>query len=116
MLVSRTYRFEAAHRLPNVHVTHKCHHMHGHNYKVEIIVDGDVDDRGFVIDFAEIDEVVAPLVSACDHKILNDVPGMENPTAELMAVWFFDRIRTSIKSVSRVRVYETSDCFAEYAP
>lgn len=107
--VGRTYRFEAAHRLPLLPVNHKCHNMHGHNYRVSLTVCGLVDKRGFVMDFAELDALVMPLIARLDHKVLNEVEGLENPTAEVIATWFFERVT----NCERVRVYENDDCWAE---
>lgn len=109
MTISRTYRFESAHRLPKLPETHKCHHMHGHNYRVDIVVAGELDERGFVMDFAELDAIVHPILKEIDHKILNDVAGLENPTAEIIAQWFLERV----DHASLVRVYENDDCYAE---
>jgi 6-pyruvoyltetrahydropterin/6-carboxytetrahydropterin synthase len=107
--IGRSYRFEAAHRLPNVPDGHKCKNLHGHNYRVEIVVSGQLDDRGFVMDFAEIDTAIAPLIEKVDHRFLNEVEGLENPTAEIIAAWFFQRI----SGCQLVRVYENDDCWAE---
>jgi len=107
--IGRTYRFESAHRLPNVPDGHKCKNLHGHNYRVEIVVAGKLDDRGFVVDFAEIDAEIAPLIKKVDHRLLNDVEGLENPTAEIIASWFFQRIRDG----ESVKVFENDDCWAE---
>ena len=110
-VIGRSYRFESAHFLPKVPDGHRCKNLHGHNYRVEIVLQGDVDERGFVMDFGEIDALMAPLMALVDHKLLNDVPGLENPTAEIIAAWFLDRIETA----SRVRVWENADCWAEVA-
>lgn len=107
--IGRTYRFESAHHLPHLPDGHKCKNLHGHNYRLEIVVRGTVDRRGFIKDFAEIDAEISPLLRAVDHRLLNDVPGLENPTAENIAAWFFARIG----SCERVRVYENDDCWAE---
>lgn len=107
--IGRTYRFEAAHYLPRVPQGHRCRNLHGHNYRVTIVLRGSLDARGFVKDFAEIDSVVEPLVDQLDHRLLNDVEGLENPTAEIIATWFFDRI----PDCERVCVYENDDSWAE---
>jgi 6-pyruvoyltetrahydropterin/6-carboxytetrahydropterin synthase len=80
--VGRTYNFESAHYLPLVPEGHKCRNLHGHNYRVEIVMRGAMDERGFVKDFAEIDAEVTPLIRQLDHRLLNKVAGLENPTAE----------------------------------
>ncbi|QDP27137.2 MULTISPECIES: 6-carboxytetrahydropterin synthase QueD [Bradyrhizobium] len=107
--IGRTYRFEAAHHLPKVPDGHKCKNMHGHNYRIEVVLSGKLDERGFVADFAEMDADVFPLIRQVDHRVLNDVPGLENPTAEVIAAWFLARIA----NCESVRVYENDDCWAE---
>lgn len=107
--IGRTYRFESAHHLPKVPETHKCHHMHGHNYRMEVVVSGGLDERGFVKDFFDLDAEVLPLLKLVDHKVVNDVPGLENPTTEIMAAWFLARI----KDCESVRIYSNDDCWAE---
>lgn len=116
--VTRRYHFESAHWLPNVAIDHKCHRMHGHNYEVEITIAGPVMGTGFLIDFFDLDKIVEPLIRQIDHRTLNDVRGLENPTAELIAAWFMNRVNADLfpiplHSVERVRVYETKDCFAD---
>ena len=112
-LVTRTYHVEAAHFLPKVPDSHKCRRVHGHNYRVDVTVRGPLDERGFVVDFFELDAVIEPLIAALDHRIINEVAGLENPTAEIIARWFFERI--ALDGVS-IRVFETADCSAEFAP
>jgi 6-pyruvoyltetrahydropterin/6-carboxytetrahydropterin synthase len=107
--IGRTYRFESAHHLPHLPDGHKCKNLHGHNYRVEIVKQGTLNQRGFVQDFADIDAEITPLVKTVDHRLLNDVPGLENPTAEVIAAWFFDRIA----NCASVRVWENDDCWAE---
>jgi len=107
--ISRTYHFESAHHLPLVPDGHKCKRMHGHNYRVDIVMQGELDSRGFIKDFAEIDDQVLPLIRKVDHRVLNDIEGLENPTAETIAAWFFQRI----PACEKVRVYENDDCWAE---
>ena len=107
--IGKTYRFEAAHHLPKVPDGHKCKNMHGHNYRIEGVFSGKLDDRGFVADFAELDAEVVPFIKQVDHRVLNEVEGLENPTAENIAAWFLQRI----KGCELVRVYENDDCWAE---
>lgn len=108
--IGRTYRFEAAHFLPCVPDGHKCKNMHGHNYRIEVVIACEtLDERGFVMDFAEVDAEVMPLIEQVDHRVLNDVEGLENPTAEIIAAWFLQRI----ERCESARVYETDDCWAQ---
>lgn len=106
--ISRQYRFEAAHRLPHVPEGHKCARLHGHSFRVTITVRGDVDPRfGWICDFAEIDEAFRPLHRILDHHYLNEVPGLENPTSELLARWILERLALSSAKVSSVTIHET---------
>lgn len=107
--IGRSYQFESAHFLPKVPEGHRCRNLHGHNYRVEVVLCGALDARGFVKDFSEVDALLAPLVAQLDHKLLNDVPGLENPTAEVIARWFLERV----PAATRVRVSENEACWAE---
>jgi 6-pyruvoyltetrahydropterin/6-carboxytetrahydropterin synthase len=115
MKISQAFTFEAAHRLPNVPREHRCHRMHGHSYRVEIRVEGPVDPHtGFVIDFFDVEAAFGPLRERLDHHCLNEVEGLENPTAETIATWIWDRLRSSLRGLSSVAVFETPNCWAEY--
>ncbi len=115
MKITQAFRFEAAHYLPNVPPTHRCHAMHGHSYRVELKVEGPVDAKtGFVVDFFDIEQAFGPLLKTLDHHCLNEIDGLANPTAENIAVWIFARMKKALPQLSGVIVYETSDCYAEY--
>lgn len=111
--IGRTYRFEAAHRLPKVPPEHKCHRLHGHNYRIVVELHGDPIHDGMILDFFQLDAAVLPLVEQCDHRVLNDIYGMSNPTAELICQWFHLRIKTQVPMPVTVRVYENDDSYAE---
>ena len=86
--LTRSYEIDAAHRLPSVPKGHKCSRMHGHGFRIEVTVRGEVGKRtGWVMDFAAVDRAVRPLVDSLDHRTLNDVRGLENPTSEVLAGW-----------------------------
>lgn len=115
MKITQAFSFEAAHHLPNVPPTHRCHRLHGHSYRVELRLEGPVDPvTGFVIDFFDVEKVFAPLLAALDHHCLNDIEGLDNPTAEIIAMWIWQRIEPSLPCLSAVLVYETPNCWAEY--
>jgi 6-pyruvoyltetrahydropterin/6-carboxytetrahydropterin synthase len=105
--LERTYRFEAAHFLPKVPAGHKCARMHGHSYNIQIAIEGEIDDDGWVMDFAAIDVHAQPLVRLLDHQILNEVEGLANPTSELLAVWWWQRLRPTLPQLVEVVVAET---------
>jgi 6-pyruvoyltetrahydropterin/6-carboxytetrahydropterin synthase len=111
----RRYRFEAAHRLPRVAADHRCARLHGHTYDVEVLVCGLLDDEaGWVMDYAEIDAAVEPLLDALDHRYLNDVDGLENPTSEHVARWLWKRLVGELPALSAVRVAENADSICTY--
>lgn len=115
MKITQAFSFEAAHRLPLVPPTHRCHRMHGHSYRVEIRLQGPIDPAtGFVIDFFDVEREFAPLLAALDHACLNDIDGLENPTAENIALWIWERIKPALPTTSAVVVYETPNCWAEH--
>lgn len=94
MKITKIFRFEAAHYLPNVPNNHKCGAMHGHSYTVEVSVEGKVaESSGWVMDFADISGRMKPLVKKLDHQTLNSVSGLGNPTAENLAIWFWDKLK-----------------------
>ena len=108
-------RFEAAHRLPKVPPGHKCARLHGHSFKVEVSVYGPVDEQtGWFIDYAQLYEAWAPIHALLDHNYLNDVPGLENPTSEVLAQWIWNRLVKSLPALARVTVFETCDARCEY--
>jgi 6-pyruvoyltetrahydropterin/6-carboxytetrahydropterin synthase len=111
----KEYKFESAHRLPNVPPGHKCQRLHGHSFRMEITVVGAVDPRtGWFIDFGVLDEIVGPLVARLDHNYLNEIEGLENPTSEVLVRWLFDRIKPHLPSLQAVTLWETADARCIY--
>jgi 6-pyruvoyltetrahydropterin/6-carboxytetrahydropterin synthase len=111
--IAKVFDFDAAHFLPRVAAEHKCRRMHGHTYRVELICAGPLDQHGMVLDYAEIAKAWEPVHAALDHRILNEVPGLENPTTEVLAPWIFERIEASLPELVAVRVYESSTTWCE---
>jgi 6-pyruvoyltetrahydropterin/6-carboxytetrahydropterin synthase len=107
MIVFREFTFEAAHRLPLVPEGHKCRRLHGHSYRVELHVEGLVGADGMVIDFADIKAAWRPLHDLLDHRYLNDVEGLDNPTSEVLARWIWHRLDEALPGLARVVVRET---------
>ena len=108
MEIFKEFGFEAAHRLPNVPEGHKCARLHGHSFRVEVHVRGDVDPRlGWVMDFAEVKAAVKPVIDRLDHYYLNEIEGLENPTSEVLARWLWARLKPSLPTLSRIVVRET---------
>jgi 6-pyruvoyltetrahydropterin/6-carboxytetrahydropterin synthase len=106
--IRKSFRFESAHRLPHVPPGHKCARLHGHSFEIELAVDGEVDPvLGWVVDFADLKTAWEPLHAILDHYYLNEIPGLENPTSEVLAHWIWARIKPTLPILSEVVVSET---------
>ncbi|MCL2641152.1 MAG: 6-carboxytetrahydropterin synthase QueD [Phycisphaerales bacterium] len=106
--LSKEFRFEAAHSLPNVPAEHKCGRLHGHSFVVEITVKGPVDPQtGWLIDFAELKAKFKPLEDQLDHRYLNEVAGLENSTSENIARWLWQKLKPELPILYQVTVHET---------
>jgi len=114
--LTKTMAFEAAHWLPTFPEGHKCRRMHGHSFVVDVIVEGEVNEgQGYLMDFGEIKAACQPIEDQLDHRLLNEIDGLENPSAEMLARWIYDRLKPSLSLLSRVRVRETCTTAVEYA-
>lgn len=108
MTIFRQFTFDSAHFLPNVPPEHKCRGMHGHTYKLTIFMTGEPDEHlGWVMDFAVVKKIMEPILEQVDHKLLNDVKGLENPTCELLAKWLWDKVKLEMPLLSKLELYET---------
>jgi 6-pyruvoyltetrahydropterin/6-carboxytetrahydropterin synthase len=113
--IFKAFTLESAHRLPNVRDGHKCARVHGHSFRVELHVSGAVDAHlGWVMDFAEIKQAFEPLFERLDHRYLNDVPGLENPTSENLARYIWRELKPALPLLARVVVHETCTSGAIY--
>lgn len=111
--IVKEFTFEAAHHLPEVGAAHKCSRMHGHLFRVEVAVEGDIDPvYGWVMDFADLAAAARQVIAELDHRTLNALPGLDNPTSENLARYLFDRLSARVPEVSAVTVHEspTSRC------
>jgi len=115
MEIFKEFRFEAAHRLPNVPEGHKCSRLHGHSFKVVIRVCGPVNEpEGWVQDFGDIKAAFQPLLDHLDHNYLNEIQGLKNPTSENIAVWIWKRLELSLPLLHEVEVRETCTTGCSY--
>ena len=111
----KDFRFEAAHYLPNVPEGHKCRRMHGHSFRGEVAVRGELDPKtGWVMDFADIKREVDPIVHRLDHYVLNEIEGLENPTSEVLAMWIWERLAPKLPLLYRITIEETCTTRCHY--
>jgi 6-pyruvoyltetrahydropterin/6-carboxytetrahydropterin synthase len=104
----KTFQFEAAHLLPHLPESHKCRRLHGHSFQVEIAVAGPCDPQlGWLMDYAEVSDAFRPLWEQLDHRYLNEIPDLDNPTSENLAVWIWTRLKPRLPLLVEVIVAET---------
>jgi len=116
--ISREFRFEAAHRLPFVTPGHKCARLHGHSFSATVTVTGPVAEKlGWVMDFDDISKIVKPIIDGeLDHRYLNDIKGLENPTSEKIALWLWNKVKPHLPQLYKIVVHETCTARAELCP
>jgi len=107
MKIFKDFTFEAAHKLPLVPQNHKCFNLHGHSFKVRVTLEGPINEMGWVMDFGEMKKIIHPSIEMLDHKYLNDIQGLENPTSENIAKWLWDKLKSPLKNLSSIEVMET---------
>lgn len=108
MEITKSFRFEAAHSLPLLPESHKCHNLHGHSYEIIVGVKGPLEPMlQWVQDYAVISAYVEPLIKMLDHHNLNEVMETQQTTAEALALWFAERLKIGLKWLSRIEVRET---------
>lgn len=115
MLIFKSFTFDSAHFLPHVPEGHKCKRIHGHTYRLTVYVEGEPDPHlGWVVDFADLKRAVKSVIDQLDHRLMNDIEGLENPTCERIAVWLWDRIKPEMPGLSKIELYETPTSGAIY--
>jgi len=109
MFVSRDFKFDAAHYLPNY--KGKCERLHGHTYRLQVTLEGEPDREGMIVDFGDIKKIVnEKVLNQLDHHDLNEV--IENPSAENIAMWIWKRLDGKFAvDLYEIKVWETDGCF-----
>lgn len=111
----KSFRFEAAHHLPFAPEGHRCRQLHGHSYVVEIVVEGDIDPQHqWYMDYGDILARCEPVKKELDHKTINEIPGLEAGTAELLSVYIWERIVGKMPGLMEVVVRETDTSSCTY--
>jgi len=113
--LTKSFSFEAAHDLPTFPADHKCRRLHGHSFRFDVIVEGEVDPaKGYLIDYGDIKRAAEPLVNRLDHYYLNEVEGLSNPTSENLAKWIWDRLKPELPALAEIVVHETCTTVCSY--
>lgn len=116
MNIFRVFTIEAAHRLPNVPAGHKCARLHGHSFRIELHLSGDVDPHtGWVMDFADVKVAFQPIYDQLDHHYLNEIAGLDNPTSENLARWVWQKTKPVLPLLSKVVIHETCTSGCEFS-
>jgi len=109
--ISKEFRFESAHRLPFVPEGHKCGRIHGHSFTARVTITGPVDEKlGWLMDYADLKQIVEPFIGMLDHNYLNDIKGLENPTSENLAMWLVHQIHPLLKGAKLKSVSVSETC------
>ena len=105
----KTFRFDAAHSLLHLPEGHKCRNMHGHGYRIDIRVTGEVQpETGWLIDFGDLKDVVQPVIDTLDHSNLDEIPGLEVSTSEMLAKYMWDIIKPGLPQMTAIEVWESA--------
>ncbi len=113
--LSKTFRFESAHRLPRLPEGHKCRRLHGHSFHCDIVIRGEVDpEMGWLVDYGDIKKAAGPIIDQLDHSYLNDIEGLANPTAEMLSRWLWERLEPNLPGLYSVTVRETCTTACTY--
>ncbi|WP_404302200.1 6-carboxytetrahydropterin synthase [Alicycliphilus denitrificans] len=110
----RRYRFQAAHRLPHVPPGHKCGRLHGHGFEVILHASQNLAGTAERIDYDHLDSLWAPIAAQVNYHYLNEIPGLENPTSEMLSSWLWAQLKPQLPTLSWVTVYETASCGATF--
>ena len=106
--LKQQFQIESARFLTGLPEAHSCSNMHGHSFVIILTLVGPLDPiKGWVQDYHEISTLMKPLLDQLDHKVLNNVPGLQNPTSEKLAVWIYEHARKAIPLLTQVTVKET---------
>jgi len=115
MYITKKFEFEAAHKLPDKELYGKCRNLHGHTYKLEVTISGEVQADGMVINFTDLKKAVKEnIIDICDHRYLNDVFPDVITTAESLVHIFWTILSTKLPEaveLEKLVLYETSNSF-----
>ncbi len=110
MRIFQQFFFEAARKLPNLPPSHPCASIHGHSFILVLHLEGELHgEYGWVMDFADLKKACAPELKILDHKFLNEIKGLENPTTENIARWLWQRLTKKLPQLVEIELKESRD-------
>ncbi len=107
MIIYKQFTFDSAHFLPRVPEGHKCGNMHGHTYTLTVFIEGEPDNQGWIMDYADLKKDIQPIIELIDHKVLNNISDLNNPTSELLSIWLWNRIKPLLPGLKKIELKET---------
>lgn len=111
------FQIESARFLPRLDKNHPCARMHGHSFKVILGLRGSLNPKlGWLRDYHEISQIAGQILAPLDHRVLNEVPGLENPTSENISVWLYEQLKPMLPELFEVTVQETSSTECTFRP
>lgn len=113
--ITQTFTIESARFLPHLPKNHPCSQWHGHSFSIRLILRGPLQKtQDWVMDYGDIQRVATPVMAAIDHKKLNEVDGLENPTTENLCRWVYEKIKTHLPQLHQVEIKETPNTSCLY--
>ena len=107
--LKQLFQIESARHLPLLEKSHPCSRIHGHSFKLILTLEGPRNSLGWVIDYNDIKKAAAPVIGKLDHCLLNEVPGLENPTTENLCFWVYEKLKPLLPLLTKVSIQETPD-------
>lgn len=109
MRIYRDFLFEAAHYLPSAPPGHPNARVHGHSFRARVWIEGEPDPvTGLVMHFDDLSEAIEDTHEALDHRMLNDVEGLDPPTLERIAMWIWERLDNRVQGLSQIEIHRDS--------
>ena len=109
MRIYKEFFFEAAHFLPSAPAGHPNARVHGHSFRVRVTLDGEPDDgTGLVMNLEDVEKAIADAREALDHRMLNEVDGLQAPTLERISIWLWDRLHNRLPGLAEIEVARDS--------
>lgn len=107
--LSLAFGFDAAHRFDAFPADHPNRRLHGHSFQVEVAVRGIPDpETGFVVEFTRLEAACGALREALDHRLLNDIDGLAQPSLERLSIWIWERLAQEVRGLARITVRRDS--------